>query len=324
MILAPSGISADPVGPPTGGYPVPGDDEWKVTPAGGYVLYTQDIEGPVIQLETAAAITAVMWASREYLGPNMKIIPVPANALVIEETSSWNLKTVVEGSSSNNWLSYLPLKSTLSGADQIALDANQIDLLSFPPLASAEGHPLVDGILPMMYSRCGQQQTLVCCGPPTQSLLKAPPGSLNTPSPHFYDTSLPYAVLSAHDNPPQLFVQSNSDCPSLVAPWKSYHHVAMPFLAGVYWSGTVDASFVPSDYLTPTITVSDDDGSCQADLDGDLDVDGGDLGILIGSWGPVNLPTDADINGDFQVDGADLGVLLNEWGNECADGTSPP
>ena len=114
QILAASGISADPAGPPTGGFPVPADDEWKVTTAGGYVLYTQDVEGPVIPLETAAAITAVMWASREYLGPNMKIIPIPANALIIEETADWNLKTVVEGSSSNNWLSYLPLKSTLS------------------------------------------------------------------------------------------------------------------------------------------------------------------------------------------------------------------
>lgn len=325
QILLASGISAEPPGAPSGGYPVPADDEWKVTTAGGYVLYTQDIEGPVVPLETAAAITAVMWASREYLGPNMKIIPIPANAFIIEETANWNLKTVVEGSSSNNWLSYLPLKSTLSSADQAALDANQIDLFSFLHLASAEGHPLVDGILPMMYSRCRPQHTLVCCGPNMPNYeLTAPPGSLNIPSPPFYDTSLPYAILSAHDNPPQLFIQENPHCPSLLPPWKSYHRGAMPFLAGVYWHAAVDASFVPSDYLTPTIAASDDAGACQSDLDGDLEVDGGDLGILIGSWGPVNLPTDADINGDFRVDGADLGILLNDWGSVCTPDSSPP
>jgi hypothetical protein len=325
QVLLASGISADPPGAPSGGYPVPADDEWVVTPAGGYVLYTQDIEGPVIPLETAAAITAVMWASREYLGPKMKIIPVPANALIIEETANWNLKTVVEGSSSNKWLSYLPLKNTLSSADQTALDANQIDLFSFLHLASAEGHPLVDGILPMMYSRCGPQHTEVCCGPNMPNYeLTAPPGSLNIPSPPFYDTTLPYAILSAHDNPAQLSIVQNPDCPSLVPPWDSHHHGAMPFLAGVYWDGAVDPSFLPSDYLTPTVVASDDASSCQSDLDGDLDVDGGDLGIMFGSWGPVNRPTDADINGDFRVDGADLGMLLNEWGNDCGDGTSPP
>ncbi|MCA9284127.1 MAG: right-handed parallel beta-helix repeat-containing protein [Phycisphaerales bacterium] len=48
------------------------------------------------------------------------------------------------------------------------------------------------------------------------------------------------------------------------------------------------------------------------DLDGDGDVDGADLGILLGSWGPCG-GCPADLNGDGQVDGADLGTLLAAW-----------
>lgn len=48
-----------------------------------------------------------------------------------------------------------------------------------------------------------------------------------------------------------------------------------------------------------------------ADLNADGDVDGADLGILLGAWG---TPA-ADINGDNTTDGADLGLLLGEWGS---------
>lgn len=48
------------------------------------------------------------------------------------------------------------------------------------------------------------------------------------------------------------------------------------------------------------------------DLDGDLDVDGADLGLLLGAWGSAD-PV-ADINDDGTVDGADMGVMLGNWG----------
>lgn len=52
------------------------------------------------------------------------------------------------------------------------------------------------------------------------------------------------------------------------------------------------------------------------DLNGDGNVDGADLGLLLGSWGPCgncnNCP--GDIDGSCVVDGADLGVLLGNWG----------
>lgn len=49
-----------------------------------------------------------------------------------------------------------------------------------------------------------------------------------------------------------------------------------------------------------------------ADLNGDGVVDGNDLAILLGSWGPCpGCP--ADFNHDGVVDGSDLAVLLGSW-----------
>lgn len=52
-------------------------------------------------------------------------------------------------------------------------------------------------------------------------------------------------------------------------------------------------------------------GDCPADLNGDGQVGGADLGVLLGAWG---VPGSADLTGDGTVDGADLGVLLGAWG----------
>jgi YVTN family beta-propeller protein len=53
-------------------------------------------------------------------------------------------------------------------------------------------------------------------------------------------------------------------------------------------------------------------GSAQAaDLDASGEVNGADLGILLGAWGTA----DADLTGDGTTDGADLGVLLGAWGS---------
>ena len=49
-----------------------------------------------------------------------------------------------------------------------------------------------------------------------------------------------------------------------------------------------------------------------ADLNGDGAVNGDDLGILLGAWGPGSGA--ADLNHDGYVDGTDLGRLLGEWG----------
>jgi subtilisin family serine protease len=51
--------------------------------------------------------------------------------------------------------------------------------------------------------------------------------------------------------------------------------------------------------------------SCPLDFNGDRNVDGGDLGILLGSWGT----SENDINGDGTTDGMDLGIFLGSWGS---------
>ncbi len=54
----------------------------------------------------------------------------------------------------------------------------------------------------------------------------------------------------------------------------------------------------------------------EGDLDGDGVVGGGDIGTLLGVWGPVSGPTQrvADFDRNGIVDGADLGALLGYWG----------
>jgi hypothetical protein len=51
-----------------------------------------------------------------------------------------------------------------------------------------------------------------------------------------------------------------------------------------------------------------------ADLDFDTVVNGADLGLILGAWGPVTSPSSIfDFNGDSVVNGADLGLLLGQW-----------
>jgi hypothetical protein len=52
---------------------------------------------------------------------------------------------------------------------------------------------------------------------------------------------------------------------------------------------------------------------CVGDLDGDEDVDGADLGILLLAWGICSGTCPADFNCDGVVDGTDLGILLTGW-----------
>ena len=54
--------------------------------------------------------------------------------------------------------------------------------------------------------------------------------------------------------------------------------------------------------------------TCPADFDDDGFVSGGDLGILLGAWGPCSGACDADFDDDGFVSGGDLGILLGAWG----------
>ena len=41
-------------------------------------------------------------------------------------------------------------------------------------------------------------------------------------------------------------------------------------------------------------------------------VDGGDLTLLLGAWGDLDM--EHDLNGDGYIDAADLTIILAEWG----------
>ena len=52
-------------------------------------------------------------------------------------------------------------------------------------------------------------------------------------------------------------------------------------------------------------------GQSPGDLNGDMQVNGTDLTLLLGNWGNAGV---GDLNDDGNVDGADLGLLLGAWG----------
>ena len=53
-----------------------------------------------------------------------------------------------------------------------------------------------------------------------------------------------------------------------------------------------------------------------ADLDGDMRVNGADLGILLAAWLCSGGCPDEDCDGDGDVDGADLGIVLSNWSGQ--------
>ena len=57
------------------------------------------------------------------------------------------------------------------------------------------------------------------------------------------------------------------------------------------------------------------DVGIPGDINGDGHVNGLDLGIILGFWGPCGPGAcPADVNRDGDVNGADLGIALAYWG----------
>lgn len=80
-------------------------------------------------------------------------------------------------------------------------------------------------------------------------------------------------------------------------------------------SGDVDASQVASDHSPVVVDfVLPGSEGIPGDLDGDDDVDQGDLGILLADWGCTGGNCPGDCDGDGDTDQADLGVLLANFG----------
>lgn len=72
-------------------------------------------------------------------------------------------------------------------------------------------------------------------------------------------------------------------------------------------NGLVQAGLASAARLSLVVDIRDDD---PADLDGDGNVDGADLAVLLGQWGSAG---NADFDGSGAVDGADLAFLLGAW-----------
>jgi hypothetical protein len=78
----------------------------------------------------------------------------------------------------------------------------------------------------------------------------------------------------------------------------------------------VAGAFGTAGFGTGTITVTQAGTCptpCTGDLDGDGDVDAGDLAVLLGSWNNAGGP--ADLNGNGLVGAEDLALLLGAWGD---------
>ena len=209
---------------------LPSAAEAEPTAAGGYVLWGQDLEmssdGDSPE-QMAAAITAIFWAGRQVSGSGTLFVPVPSSSIQKTAAASWQLSNVL---TSGTMLGQLNLVPTIQQpSDQANLGA--MDLLSMLRLVrnSDTNAPLLDGFLAQQY----QANTI---------------GTFPTDEITFYDKTMPYAIMSAHDNPQQLPPTPPA------SPYRSYYSGAMPFLAGVYWNqATVDGSnaFDPTLYLSP-------------------------------------------------------------------------
>lgn len=53
---------------------------------------------------------------------------------------------------------------------------------------------------------------------------------------------------------------------------------------------------------------------CPADLNDDAIVNGSDIAVLLGFWGPVGAFPAADLNSDGVVNGAEIAIVLGAWG----------
>ncbi|MGA1044114.1 MAG: hypothetical protein ACO3ZY_02725 [Phycisphaerales bacterium] len=84
---------------------------------------------------------------------------------------------------------------------------------------------------------------------------------------------------------------------------------------GIVAEGQGVGSF-PNTYASNVMFKVSIEPACIGDFTGTGSVDGSDLAVLLGAWGPVptNAIVPSDLNGDGEVNGADLGLLLSHWG----------
>ena len=210
-------------------FPLPADG--TPTANGGYSFWAQDFEftpgspapgAPATPTnEVYAGVTAVLWAGRQVLGDNVKILPVMSSSLFKTLGDSvggaYSAEQIAGSNGSGGLLASLGL-TTPSGKSP--LPDGEWNFLSF---LWANG--LIDGFF-------GQQYNLKS------------PGIVTPDTKPFSDTSIPYALISAHDNPVQVATGS----------WHTTYNGDIPFESMVYWSADVDPAWNTGKppVLTPT------------------------------------------------------------------------
>ena len=200
--------------------------EGTPTAAGGFAFWGQDFEfmpGKVPTDEVYAGVTAVLWAGRQILGNNVKILPVMSSSLfktLGDPTQGpYSSLHIAQGvSSSTPYLASLNLKTLEPNP---SAPDGEWNFLSF-----LQANGLIDGFF-------GQQYNL------------ADPGHVTPDTKPFSDATLPYALVSAHDNPMQV----------ATGQWTTVYHGNILFQSMVYWSAAVDPLWNQSKprVLTPTI-----------------------------------------------------------------------
>ena len=88
-----------------------------------------------------------------------------------------------------------------------------------------------------------------------------------------------------------------------VIPVQAIGAVVVYWVTATDWAGNLGTG-ASKTYTVPTPID-------PADLDRNGVVNGADLGLLLGAWGPGSGPADLDRNGE--VNGADLGLMLGSW-----------
>jgi len=198
---------------PTTEFPNP--EEGTPTAAGGYVFWAQDFEFAPNRTSTDGAyagVLAVMWAGKQILGDAMKIYPVPSSSLFktlgSETQGAYDSSHLVNGDGTTPYLTSLGL--TDLPENPAAGSGGEWNFLS---LAYANG--LIDGFFGQQYNA-------------------AYTGEVTPDTKPFYSADLPYALMSAYEDPPQV---------ATGGPWNSAYSGDIPFRAGVYWPYEVDSSW---------------------------------------------------------------------------------